>query len=85
MADGDRIRKLRWLCRRGMKELDVLLEGFVATHQAALADGAWPQMETLLAAEDDVLWDWIQNPAATQDDTLFTLLVTIRDEHAAAH
>ena len=85
MADGNRVRKLRWLCRRGMKELDILLERFVGRQQAALADGAWPQMETLLAAEDDVLWDWIQNPAASKDDSLVTLLVTIRDEPAATH
>ena len=85
MADSDRIRKLRWLCRRGMKELDILLERFIDTQQAALAEGAWPELEVLLTAEDDVLWDWIQEPSTAGDEPLFELLVMIRDEHAATH
>ena len=61
MAGTERIRKLRWLCRRGMKELDILLERFIDINQATLADGSWPQLEALLQTEDDVLWDWFQD------------------------
>jgi succinate dehydrogenase flavin-adding protein (antitoxin of CptAB toxin-antitoxin module) len=43
-----------------MKELDLLLEAFVAQQTAALADGAWPEFEPLLSCEDDQLWDWFQ-------------------------
>lgn len=57
-----RIRRLRWLCRRGMKELDVLLERFVDTQAGALAAGAWPELEQLLAEEDDQLWRWVLRP-----------------------
>lgn len=85
MADGDRVRKLRWLCRRGMKELDILLEQFIEREQSRLSEGAWPRLESLLAAEDDVLWDWIQEPAAAVDGEQRELLVTIRGEHASAH
>jgi antitoxin CptB len=60
---GDiRIRQLRWLCRRGMKELDVLLERFLAEHEDALRSGAWPDLEQLLAEEDDQLWRWVLRP-----------------------
>lgn len=65
--DSQRIRRLQWLCRRGMKELDVLLQRFVAAEQTRLAAGAWPELEVLLAAEDDRLWDFLQHtdhPAA---------------------
>ncbi len=57
-----RIRKLRWLCRRGMKELDVLLESFLEQNQQALESGSWPELEALLSSEDDVFWTWIQYP-----------------------
>lgn len=80
MADVDRVRRLRWLCRRGMKELDLLLLRFVDRHETELAAGGWPQAETLLAMEDDVLWDWLQDPARAGDEALRALLESIRDE-----
>lgn len=61
---GDlRLRKLHWLCRRGMKELDVLLEHFIKNQRVALCQDGWPELEGLLAMEDDQLWDLIQIPA----------------------
>ena len=69
MGDFERVRKLKWLCRRGMKELDILLERFIDNHLESLADGSWPDFEDLLQTEDDVLWDWFQdsaNPAASR-------------------
>ncbi len=62
MPDDMRIRKLRWLCRRGMKELDILLEPFLSREAEALTNGAWPDLETLLAEEDDRIWHWVLNP-----------------------
>ena len=59
---ANRVRKLRWLCRRGMKELDVLLESFLEQNQQALESGSWPEFEALLHKEDDVFWIWVQNP-----------------------
>ena len=59
---ADRVRKLRWLCRRGMKELDVLLESFLDQNQQALERGSWPEFEALLQSEDDVFWVWVQHP-----------------------
>lgn len=63
MVGSGRVRKLRWLCRRGMKELDILLERFIAQNEDALARGCWPMFEGMLQAEDDVLWDWFQDPS----------------------
>ena len=83
MAPEDRVRRLRWLCRRGMKELDILLERFVARHENALARGAWPGLEGLLEYEDDVLWDVLQNPSRSVAADHADLLRTIRGEHAA--
>jgi len=61
MHGEDRIRRLRWLCRRGMKELDLLLEAFVRRERGALANGAMPELEDFLAQEDDLVWEWLLN------------------------
>jgi succinate dehydrogenase flavin-adding protein (antitoxin of CptAB toxin-antitoxin module) len=57
-----RLRKLHWLVRRGMKELDILLEAFIIRESLALLQGTWPEFEALLRLEDDRLWDFIRNP-----------------------
>ena len=78
MQSGQRrIARLRWLCRRGMKELDVLLESFLSREQSALCDGAWPGLEGLLNAEDDCLWDWVQGRTEPPQD-LRALIGAIR-------
>lgn len=77
MTGADRVRKLKWLCRRGMKELDILLERFVAGNEASLSAGAWPELESLLNTEDDVLWDWIQDPDMLQAKPFRSLLMKI--------
>jgi antitoxin CptB len=79
MAGAARISRLRWRCRRGMKELDVLLERFLAQQENALADGRWPELEALLDTEDDLLWDWLQNPGAETAAPFRALLECIRD------
>ena len=79
MQDPARIRRLRWLCRRGMKELDVLLDRFLQRQRQPLAEGRWPELECLLESEDDLLWDWLQNPAAEPAAPYRTLLERIRD------
>lgn len=65
VVDQPRVRKLKWLCRRGMKELDVLLERFISDQAATLEQGGWPELERLLALEDDQLWDCVQRPEST--------------------
>lgn len=73
-----RVNKLRWLCRRGMKELDVLLENFLAVQEQQLMDGSWPELESLLQNEDDLLWDWLQQPDSDQAAPYRAVLERIR-------
>lgn len=47
-----------------MKELDILLERFIELNYQSLSDGDWPELESLLKTEDDVLWDWLQDTNA---------------------
>lgn len=74
-----RIRRLRWLCRRGMKELDVLLESFLANNEENLKAGGWAEFETLLNEEDDYLWDVLQRPERNRSCQYAPLIDAIRN------
>jgi antitoxin CptB len=60
---------LRWRCRRGKKELDVLLARFLDRHLAGLDPAQRAALERLLALEDDDLLDQVfgRAPAADAD------------------
>jgi antitoxin CptB len=77
LTGQERVKKLRWKARRGMKELDVLLEAFFAKQAESLAAGDWPQLETFLAQEDDVLFDWISGRDLPTDPDMLILIKII--------
>ena len=70
----DRVRKLRWQSRRGMKELDVLLEAFLESQAEVLHAGGWPEIESLLSREDDVLFDWVSGRNLPADPAVLRLI-----------
>lgn len=80
MTANARISRLRWRCRRGMKELDVLLERFIDHHEDRLAQGEWPEFEALLETEDDRLWAWLRDPEAGSVGPYSGLLESIRGD-----
>lgn len=51
-------RRLRWHCRRGMLELDILLTRFFDEHFDALSAEDALLFERVLAQEDVVLYAW---------------------------
>ena len=61
-----------------MKELDILLESFIEAEFASLSEGDWPEFETMLRTEDDILWDWIQDPRRPDAASYRVLLEHIR-------
>lgn len=53
------MNRLRWKCRRGMLELDLLLLQFLEHDYAALDAPSKQAFETLLTAGDEELWSMI--------------------------
>ena len=80
-----RHKKLKWLCRRGMKELDVLLQRFLAENGHELGEGAFPEFEALLDSEDDQIWTWVQHPDLPDAEQYCNLLGIIRNGAARIH
>jgi antitoxin CptB len=50
--------RLRWRCRRGMKELDVLLTRYVEEHYAGASPAAQRAFLELLEAPDPVIYGY---------------------------
>lgn len=76
--DETELRRLRWRCRRGMRELDQLFGRYL--------DRAWRQSSErergvflrLLETEDDKLWHWFMGHEEAQDAQLQELVEKIR-------
>lgn len=77
MEDGE-FNRLRWQCRRGMLELDLLLDRFM--------DVGFPRLDTaeralftrFLEYPDPVLHDWLMGHAVPADPRLGALVQSIR-------
>lgn len=54
------LKRLRWRCRRGTRELDALLGGWLDEHVQA-EDGAQTlaAFDALLDEPDPLIWDWL--------------------------
>ena len=51
--------RLRWRCRRGMRELDQLLGWYLDTRYAGSDAATKEAFSTLLDQQDPELWDWL--------------------------
>ncbi|MDX3773985.1 succinate dehydrogenase assembly factor 2 [Chromatiaceae bacterium AAb-1] len=71
--------RLRWACRRGMLELDVLLAPFVEQGYDALNQQQQVDFERLLAADDPDLFAWFMGHAKSDDAALQALVELILD------
>jgi antitoxin CptB len=54
-------RRLAWRCRRGMLELDILLQRFVAQHYDGLSAAELTAFDAMLALPDNDLWESLQH------------------------
>jgi len=71
------LQRLRWRARRGMRELDQLLERWLARCWADAPAHERALFERLLDCEDDVLWSWCLGHAAPSDAELAALIHAI--------
>ena len=70
--------RLRWDCRRGLLELDLILEKFNQRHLDALDAGQVARFKELLAFPDNDLLDLVMGRAALPDVRLEPLLKLLR-------
>lgn len=73
------IAKLRWQCRRGMLELDLLLLPFLEKVFPNLSAQEQQVFMRLLACTDQDLYDWLVAHKEPEDKSLTTIIKRVRD------
>jgi antitoxin CptB len=80
------MNKLLWRCRRGSKELDLLLESFLHRHYPTLTDEDKQAFESLLDESDADLLNWIAGRSVPEKPAYRALLGKLNtlamDDHA---
>ncbi|HET8705261.1 MAG TPA: succinate dehydrogenase assembly factor 2 [Pseudomonadales bacterium] len=81
MNIDEEMKRLRWHCRRGIKEVEVKLGPFFEHCYASLSDTKRETFQRLLECEDADLFDWVMQRDKPQDAALAELM----DEIVAFH
>ncbi|GGK07957.1 FAD assembly factor SdhE [Luteimonas terricola] len=76
--DEAEFRRLRWRCRRGMRELDQLLERWLEREWRGSPTAERDAFLRLLDSEDDRLWKWFLGHDTSDDAGLQALVERIR-------
>lgn len=70
--------RLRWRCRRGLLELDIILQRFLDRYYAQLDESQLKTFETLLSLPDNELWDIISAKKETANKNIKPLLTLLQ-------
>ena len=85
MTAVDRTReRIRWRCRRGLLELDLLLSAFIARHLDRLDDAALDVLGHLLTRADPELLDLVMGREEPRNAREREILALIRAESFSA-
>jgi len=74
--------RLKWQCRRGMLELDLMLEAFVDKTLPSLAEAERKSFETLLEYPDQLLFDYLLGEGKPTDGEMMRVIERIRQSAA---
>lgn len=77
-AEAAELRKLRWRCRRGMRELDQLLVRWLDREWGSSSEDDRAVFLRLLDCEDDRLWRWFLGHETAPDAALQSIVQRIR-------
>lgn len=85
VPDGDaarRVSKLRWRCRRGMRELDQLLARYLEHEFAAASAAERAAFERLLDLQDPEIFGYLVGHATPADEGLRHVVSRVRRDPA---
>ncbi|MCE5233000.1 MAG: succinate dehydrogenase assembly factor 2 [Mizugakiibacter sp.] len=80
-VDEARLRRLRWRCRRGTKELDALLGWWLEQRYAGAEEASQAAFDALLDRQDPDVWDWLMGYAVPEDPRWRAIVDEIRAHH----
>lgn len=70
--------RLQWRCRRGMLELDLLLQDFLATYYSHLSESQLAAFEELLTYSDPMLLEILLGKKRTADQSVARIIERVR-------
>jgi antitoxin CptB len=77
--DARRYDRIRWRCRRGLLELDVVLKDFLDRHYPGLTPAEQEAFEQLLTAPDETLLAYVQGKKNPPENELMQIVQKIRN------
>ena len=78
---GPELKRLRWRCRRGTRELDRLV-GWWLTERYEIADGELrAAFANMLECTDPDLWNWLTGMETPLDPAIVRVVDEIRAQH----
>jgi antitoxin CptB len=77
-ADARALERLRWRCRRGMLENDLILARFLDARGTTMRPDEMAALERLLELCDNELWDLVSGRADPEDAALRPLVAALR-------
>jgi antitoxin CptB len=83
MIEATRKAKIKWQCRRGMLELDLLLEQFIEHALDGLKDSQIKALEELLTLSDPTLYGWLMGHEKPSDKELLAIVEFIQMHNQA--
>ncbi|MCP4768914.1 MAG: succinate dehydrogenase assembly factor 2 [Gammaproteobacteria bacterium] len=72
------LSRLRWSCRRGMKELDLVMSSYLERHYVSASDSQQAQFRDLLQMPDPDLYNLLLGRGEPDDPDLAVLLQVLR-------
>ncbi|MCG5493001.1 MULTISPECIES: succinate dehydrogenase assembly factor 2 [Ectothiorhodospira] len=73
------LSRLRWRCRRGTKELDLMLEGFVLSQGKSLPSEELALFEQVLDQQDDDLQRWLLYGEPVEVEAIRGMIQRVRE------
>ena len=80
MSDPNEHTRILWACRRGMLELDLLLQPFAKSIYVSLSPDDKVTFQRLLALDDPILYRWLMGKDAADDPDLQRMVDRIRNK-----
>lgn len=77
--------RLYWQCRRGMLELDSLLQHFYKQNIHTLSDPQLTAFENLLKCSDELLLEYLMGRTVPTDAGIAQLVTEIRQSFISSH
>ena len=79
MVSDEELNRMRWAARRGMLELDLVLEPFVQARYQGLDEADRARFQALMVCEDQDLFAWFLRREQPADGELSIIVSKILD------